>query len=314
MKIVIFTPKNEFTKTQQEVLKNLGDIVYLDSPMEHPLEELIDLAKGAHILAVDPDNFGGFETAREKLITLLETLPSLKGLALDTTSFGWVDLDYCKKRNIVVSNCPGWSRESIAEHTLALLLSLAKRIIVTDRKTQNGTYQLVEGFELRGKTLGIIGLGSIGSRVAELGLAIGMRVIAYNHSPKQQTGVEMKSLEEVLKESDAISLHTTHEDKNKNLIGKEELEKMKKGVIIVNLVDRDLVDEEAMAKALTSGKVGSYAYEGEDLQNTPLVTVENAIGIKGFGWYTKEALKNLFEIWVENIASMGKGKPRNVIN
>lgn len=128
----------------------------------------------------------------------MESLPNLKGVCLSTTSFGWIDLDYCKKRHLPVSNIPGYSRESVAEHALALLLCLAKRIIVSDRRTQKGQYKMEKGFELKGKTLGIIGLGSIGSRIAELGLAIGMRVIAYNRSPKSMPGVEMKTLAEVL--------------------------------------------------------------------------------------------------------------------
>src|SRR5436190_703050 len=106
MKIAIFNPKTDFTDKQQEQLSKLGEIVYIDPPMEHPLDELVKLAAGAEILAVDPDNFGGFEKGKERLTQLMETLPNLKGLALDTTSFGWVDFEYTNKRNIPVSNCP----------------------------------------------------------------------------------------------------------------------------------------------------------------------------------------------------------------
>jgi lactate dehydrogenase-like 2-hydroxyacid dehydrogenase len=199
----------------------------------------------------------------------------------------------------------------VAEHALALLLCLAKKIIVLDRKTREGRYKLEMGFELKGKTLGIIGLGNIGSRVAELGLGIGMKVIACNRSPKQMAGVEMKSFDEVLQESDAISLHTTHEDSNKNLISEKELAKVKQGVLIVNTVDRDLVDESAMAEALKSGKVGAYAWEGNDLENTPLAGLENSVGIKEFAYYTKEALANLFQILTDNIIALVDNNPQN---
>lgn len=245
---------------------------------------------------------------------IMESLPNLKGVCLSTTSFGWIDLDYCKKRKIPVSNVPGYSRESVAEHALALLLCLAKRIIVSDRKTQKGEYKLEMGFELKGKTLGVIGLGNIGGRLAELGQGIGMKVIAYNRTAKKMKGFEMKSLDQVLKESDAISLHTTHEEANNKMIGEKEIAKMKKGVIVVNTVDRELVDEVAMAKALKSGKVYAYAYEGEDLAHTPLAKIENAIGIKGFAWYTKEALDNLYKIWIENLSALEKGKPQNLVH
>lgn len=223
-------------------------------------------------------------------------------------------MDYFKKKNVLVSNCPGWSRESIAEHALTLLLCLSKNVLKLDRKTQKGEYKLEKGFELKGKTLGIIGVGSIGITLAQLANGIGMKVIGYNRSSKTVDGVEMKnSLNELLTESDAISLHITHEEKNNNLIGAEQIAKMKDGVIIVNLADRENVVEKDMAEALKSGKVFGFAYEAEDLKNTPLSTLDNAIGLKGFGWYTTEALANLFQIWTDNIASMADSKPKNVI-
>mgnify|MGYP001564190612 CR=1 FL=1 len=311
MKIVIFNPKSSFSSEQQKQISSLGQTVFTETRQELPIEKLLGMAKEAEIIGVDPDPLGGFEKAKDKLTKIMKSLPNLKGVCLSTTSFGWVDLDYCKKRKISVSNIPGYSRESVAEHALALLLCLAKRIIISDRKTQKEEYKVEMGFELKGKTLGIIGLGNIGSRTAELAQGIGMKVIAYNRTPKKMKGVTMKSLNELLKESDAISLHTTHEEANNKMIGKEELAKMKKGVIIVNTVDRELVDEKEMAKALKSGKVYAYAYEGEDLVHTPLAKIENAIGIKGFAWYTKEALDNLYEIWVENLCALIKGKPQN---
>ena len=123
----------------------------------------------------------------------------------------------------------------------------------------------------------------------------------------------MVSLNQLLKESDAISLHTTHEEANNNMIGKAELAKMKRGVIIINTVDRELVDEKAMAEALKSKKVDTYVYEGEDLVHTPLAKLENAIGFKGFAWFTKEALDNLYRILISNLVALAKGKPQNRI-
>lgn len=312
MKIAILTPKNDFTQEQQVTLSKTGEVVF-SSAMEQPIEEFIELSRDAVILAVDPDNFGGFETAKEKLDQLIETLPNLKGLALDTTSFGWVDLEYARTKGITVCNIPGYSRESVAEHTIALLLCLAKRIIELDRKTQQGKYKLEKGFELKGKTLGIIGLGSIGSRVAELGACLGMKVIAYNRSPKTYPKVEMVSLEELLKRSDAVSVHATHEDSNANFLDQEKITQMKDGVIIVNTDDREFIDEVALSEAMKSGKVFGYAYEGEDLDNTPLKGLDRAIGIKGFGWYTTEALVNLMQIWVDNIVALAHNKPQNIV-
>jgi len=313
MKIAIFNPQSEFTEAQQKELRTLGEVVYTKDRSEMPLRQLLVMAQGADLIAVDPDPLGGFEKAKDILTKIAESLPQLKGVCLSTTAYGWIDLQYFKKRNIPVCNIPGYSRESVAEHAFALLLCLAKRIIVSDRKTQKGTYELEMGVELKGKTLGIIGLGNIGSRVAELGNCMGMNVIAYNRSPKKQQGVTMKSLNEIYQESDAISLHVIDSDETQGMVDKIALSKMKKGVIIINTVDRELVDEQEVAEALRSGKVAGYAYEAEDLENTPLAKVENAVGLKGFGWYTKEALNNLFQIWVNNIKAVSNNKPQNTV-
>jgi lactate dehydrogenase-like 2-hydroxyacid dehydrogenase len=314
MKIAILCPKSEFIEKQREQMASFGEVVYTESREEYLLEDLKKLAEGAVILGADPDNLGGFEKAKERLTELMEILPELKGVALASTSYSWIDLDYCRKRSIVVTNVPHYSTESVAEHVLGLLISLAKKIIISDRRTQKGKYKLDMGFELKGKTLGIIGLGDIGLRVAELGNGIGMKVIAYNRSSKQVANVQMKPLSEVLAESDAISINVALNDETRDLISKEELSKVKDCVIIVNLAPREVVNEEAMAEALKSRKVASYAFEGEDLESGPLADVETAIGLKPFAWYTKEALDRAAEIWTKSILSIAKGNPVNVVS
>jgi len=311
MKITIFCPKTEFDTALQEKLSSLGEVIYTKSREEYPLDELIELSEGSDIIGFDPDNIGGFELSRERLIRLMDALPTLRGLALSTTAFGYVDLDYCKKRNIIVTNVPYYSTESVAEHTIALLLGCAKRIFLTDRRTQEGKYRLEMGLELKGKTLGVIGLGHIGSRTAELGLAIGMKVIAWNRTPKQKEGIEMKSLDEVLSQADAIAIHLAENEETKGFLSKERIAKLKKGVIVVNTADKSLIDEEAMAEALKSGKVDTYALEAEDLISPPLGNIKNAILFRGFGWYTKEALERNKEIWVDNMVGIAKGSPLN---
>jgi lactate dehydrogenase-like 2-hydroxyacid dehydrogenase len=311
MKIVIFNSKDDFPKELQKKLSDLGTVTYTKNRETLPLPKILEMAKGADIIACDPDPLGGFEKGKEVLTKIMESLPNLKGVCLSTTSFGWVDLEYAKKRKLPVSNVPGYSKESVAEQSIAFLLGAMKRIFVSDRRTDKGKYVLQQGFELRGKTLGIYGLGSIGSTTAELAKGLGMKVIAYNRTNKTMNGVEMVTLSELFKKSDAISLHTTHEESNKNIIGKAELTKMKKGVFVVNTVDRELVDEKVMAQALKSGQVDTYVYEGEDLVNTPLGKIETAIGFKGFAWYTKEALENLYKIFVDNIIALAKNKPQN---
>jgi lactate dehydrogenase-like 2-hydroxyacid dehydrogenase len=321
MKITVLVPKNEFSKEQQECLGRLGKIVFVKSRKEHPLGKLADLAKGSQILAADPDVLGGFEKAKLRLTELMEGLPNLKSVALASSSFEWIDVDYCRKRSLTVTNVPHYSTESVAEHALGLMICLAKNIVVNDRKFWLGReskFGSGPGFELRGKTLGVIGLGSIGSRIAELGQAIGMKVIAYNRTPKKQKGVEMKSLNQVLSQSDVLSVNLACNRQTYHFISKQEIKKMKEGVVIVNLIgpvtpDREVVDKKAMAQALREGKVFAYAYEAEDLVNNPLSNIENAIGLKGFAWYTKEALERAKEIWTDSIISFAQGRPINVV-
>jgi len=313
MKIAVLVPQTIFTKTQQKTLASLGEVIYTNTQKICKTDYLLKLIKGANVLAADPDNLGGFEKAKPVLMQLIKSLPNLKGVALSTTSYGWIDLDYCKKRNIPVTNIPGYSREAVAEHTLALLLAAAKNILLSEKRTMNGKYTLELGMELKGKTLGVIGIGNIGSRTAELARAIGMKVIAYNHSPKHIPGVVMKSLSEVLQESDAIVIHTTHRKENEHFISKKELKQMKNGSIVVNTADRSIIDETAMVAAVKSQKVKSYVFEAEDLESGPLAGLEQVFAIKGYGWYTKESIERCYQIWVDNIIAITKGKPKDVI-
>ncbi|MEK9179357.1 MAG: NAD(P)-dependent oxidoreductase, partial [Patescibacteria group bacterium] len=225
----------------------------------------------------------------------------------------YIDHTYCAKRHIPITNVPHYSRESVAEHVFALLLGAAKRVITTDRKTQQNQYGLTVGTEIKGKTLGVIGYGSIGSRVAEIGNAFGMRVIAYNRSPKKARGVTFTSLTTLLKKSDAISINLSHSEKTLNFLSAKRIKQLKNGVIIINTADNTLVDEHAIARALNAGKIDSYVAEVDDVNAKPLCTAKNAFLLKGFGWYTTEALSRNKDIWIDNIKSLINGKPLNAI-
>lgn len=313
MKIAVLNPKSEFTDGQIKRLQSFGEVVFVEKREEYPIEKLLQLSEGAEILALDPDIVGGFEKAKLNVSKIIEFLPGLKGICLGTTSYGWIDLELCKKRNISVSNCPGWSRDSVAEQTIAFILNAVRRITLTDRETQKGGYKLTMASEIKGKTLGIIGLGSIGSRVAELAHNIGMKVIAYNRSSRNQENVQMKSLDEVLQESDVLSIHVPHIPENENMIDADAIFKTKKGVIFINLCDRSVVDEAAMGGAIKNGHVASYMLELEKFEGSPISGLDNVIMMKPFAWFTKEALDRLIELWTSNIESMAKGTPQNTV-
>lgn len=124
-KIVVLSPQSEFSEELQRRLARLGEITYTDSKREYPLDELIKLAKKADILGFDPDCVGGVEKAQSRLQTLLESMPNLKGLALNTSGYDYINKEYLKKRNIVVSNAPYYYVEAIAQQTIAFLLGCA---------------------------------------------------------------------------------------------------------------------------------------------------------------------------------------------
>jgi len=314
MRITIFCPKEEFTQEWQYKLSCLGEVVYTDSRNEYPLEELIKLCKNSEILAFDPDNIGGFEKTPNRLIKLMEAMPKIKGLVLSTTFFGYIDKEYCKKRNIIVTNVPYYSTESVAEHTLAMLLGCAKRIFLTDRRTQKRKYHLEMGRELRSMTVGVIGLGHIGQRIAELCKAVGVNVIGWNRTPKRIEHVARKSLDDLLSSSDAITIHLAENEKTKHFLSKERINRMKAGVIVVNTAGRSLVDEKAMADALKKGKVDQYCFEGESLKSSPLKGIETAIMFHEFGWFTKETLERNKEIWASNIVGVAKRTSPNPVD
>jgi phosphoglycerate dehydrogenase-like enzyme len=306
-KIAILTPKNEFTAEQVRRLEEVAEVRFTPNRKEIPLSKLILFCRDVKVVGFDPDNIGGFEVAPGRLKQLIGECESLSGLALATTSYGYVDLMDCKKRGIQVTNVPYYSTESVAEHTLGLMIGCAKRIFLSDRMTQRGEYTLTQGMELKGKTLGVIGLGHIGTRVAQLAQAIGMNVVGWSRRDKNIPDVKQMSLEKVLSKADVISINLVDCKETRDFLNATRVDMLKPGVIVINTASRELVNEQAMAKALISGQVDSYALEAEDLTSKPLGNIPNAFLFKGFGWYTKEALARNKQIWVDNMVGLVKG-------
>lgn len=312
--IVVLQPKSEFSDALQDTLTRLGEVTYIDSLREYSLEELIPLVKKADILAFDPDCVGGLEKAQSRLQTLLESMPNLKGLALNTSGFDYLNKEYLKERGIVVSNAPYYYVEAIAQHTIALLTGCAKRIFLADRRTQKRKYRLELGLEPRSLSVGIIGLGHIGERVVKLAQGLDICVSAYNRSTKPMEHIRRRTVDEILHTSDAILLHLALNEETTGFLSKERIARIKEGAIVINTADRRLVDERAMAEALRSGKVDQYCFEAESTKGSPLEGIETALAFKPFGWYTREALQRNREIWVKNITELCRGNPKNMVS
>lgn len=304
--VSVLCPRLEFTSAQLQKLQFTGEVSFLENGKESSLKDLIKLSKNADILAFSPDKIG--KNASEWLLEILEASPRVKGLALNTVKADYVNKAYCEERGIKVFTVLDCETEAVSEHIVALLFCMAKRIILNDRRTYRRRYQPELGEELRGKTLGIIGLGPIGERVAELAKGIGMSVIAYNDPITRIEHVTRGTIDEVICRSDAICLNLPLSEETKGILSKERINRLKEGVIIVNIANRLLINEKSMAEALKSGRVNQYIFESESIGKSPLEGIETAIMLKPFSKNTKESLKRNRDAWTISISNLA-GKP-----
>jgi glyoxylate reductase len=249
----------------------------------------------------------------------------LKYVSLNSTGFNQVDLVAAKEHGISIANVPGFSTDSVAEQAIGLMFATLRHIPMGDREMRKKPFQIdpanrsqdiYVGANVRGKTLGIIGLGQIGTRVAEIGRGLGMEVLAFNRTPKQVGGVRMVDLDMLLKTSDVISINAAFVDGMKNLVDEKAIGKMKPSAVLVNTARGDFVDEGVLAKALSEKRIAGY---GTDVlanwtTNNPLLALENITLTPHSGFFTAESLKNMGDIIVSNIESYIAGTPQNVVN
>lgn len=253
---------------------------------------------------------------------VIRAAANLKMISVAFTGVDHVDLEVCRERDILVCNAAGYSTPAVAELTFGLILALLRNIVSLDKITREGKTK--DGYsqsELRGKTLGIIGLGAIGIEVAKIGQAFGCKVIGYNRSEKpflKDMGISQMSLDEVLSQSDVVSLHIPLNKETKGFIGKEKIELMKETSILINTARGPLVDNEALAKALREGKIAGAGIDVFDMEpplplDYPLLHSPNTVVAPHIGFASKEAMVRRAEIVVTNIEKWVGGNPQNVI-
>jgi len=214
------------------------------------------------------------------------------GVGLDN-----VDVEYARTKNIKVVNTPGASTESVAEHVFALLLSNVRDIPRADHALREGKWIKKElmGTELKGKTLGIIGFGRIGSRLGEIAAAFGMTVLAYDvidiSERAKEVGAQVCTMDEVLQNSDFITLHVPLLPSTRNLISQSEIKKMKSGAVLINTARGGIIDEKALYQALADKKVHACldVFEEEPPTNSPLLTLEACVLTPHIAGSTEEA-------------------------
>ena len=291
-------------------------------------QELIERMRDAEIVLCNRARIGAAE---------MGAAPRLRMIAVFATGYDKIDIAAARERGIAVCNVPGYSTEAVAQHTFALMLALVDRITEA-ASTPIGESALsrlpLPRFCLGGKTLGIIGLGAIGRRVARLASAFGMRVYAAEHlgtvggavkalTPPVGTaeiggGISRLPLPQLLAESDIVSLHCPLTERSRHIINADAVERMKDGAMLINTARGALVDETALAAALRSGKLAGAAADVTEIEPTPadcpLRTAPNCILTPHVAWACGDARRALMTEVRENIEAFLRGERRNRID
>lgn len=253
---------------------------------------------------------------------IINGCPKLKMLSVAFTGVDHVALDACRARNILVCNAAGYSTNAVAELTFGLAISVIRNIVPCDARCRRaGTKDGLVGFELFGKTFGVVGTGAIGARVAKIAAAFGCRVLAYSRTAKQElvdAGVQYVSLDELLAQSDFVSLHVPLTDATRGLINAAAIAKMKQGAVLLNTARGPVVDSAALAEALNAGKLagaGIDVFEGEPpiAENHPLCSAKNTVLTPHVAFASREALETRADIVFANIEKWLNGAPQNVV-
>jgi len=257
----------------------------------------------------------------------INQLPSLKYIGVTATGYNVVDVRTAAERNIVVTNIPAYSTNSVAQLVFSHILNVANRVelhatsVKNEEWTRNPdfSYSKSPQIELAGKTLGIIGFGLIGRKVAEIGLAFGMKVIFQNRSEKTDlpSGIKQKSLYEVFAESDFLSLNCPLTTENTEFVNRDLLKTMKSTAVLINTGRGGIINEQDLADALNSGQLWAACLDvlskEPPLSNNPLITAKNCFITPHIGWATYEARQRLLNITIDNLKSFIAGNPQNVV-
>ena len=293
-------------------LRSIADVKIFEDIPKTP-NELKERIKEADIVIV------GWSHLTEEILNSAE---KLKMVSIWATTCHYVNLEAARKRGIAVSHVPGYATESVAEHVLALLLAAARKLLLADVHVRRGEFDWrpFRGWELAGKTLGIIGTGAIGCRVAEIAKAFKMKILAFDKYPNfkraEEIGMKYVDLQTLLKESDVITLHVPLTQETEGLIGQKEIKVMKSACVLINTSQGKVIDEKALIKALKSRKL-SYAgldvFEEEPPQkDNPLFKLDNTVLSPHIGFHTVEAAKKCTDICIDNIIKFLEGRPQNL--
>jgi glycerate dehydrogenase len=300
-----------------ECLEKLGDLKVYDRT---PKSQIVERVGDAEIIFIN-------KTPLKK--ETLSKLPSLKFICVLATGYNVVDVDSAKELGIVVTNIPTYGTTAVAQFTFALLLEMCHHVWAHSEAVKNGAWMSCPDFcfwnypliELAGKTMGIIGFGRIGRTAANIAIALGMKVLAFDQyvdKTLENDNLKYVTLDELLAKSDIIDLHCPLFDSTKGIINKNTISKMKDGVMIINTSRGPLVVEQDLADALNSGKVAGAATDVLVVEpakmGNPLINAKNCIITPHIAWAPKESRQRLMDIAVDNLKCFLEGSPVNVVN
>ena len=296
-----------------EEFKSFGEIILRDRTSASEVEEV---CKDATVIVTNKTSINR---------PTIQNASQLKLIAVTATGYNIVNTVAAKEYNVPVCNVPGYGTDSVAQHTFALILELTNHVGLNARSVAEGEWGKSKDFcyskksivELSGKTLGIIGLGKIGEKVAEIGSAFGMNIIYHNRSVKQATGKQV-SIEEVFANADVVTLHCPLTSENQGFVNKKLLSIMKPSAILINTARGQLINESDLANALNNGTLAGAGLDVLSQEpppaDHPLIGIANCIITPHNAWLSFEARQRIMRTTLENVRLALDGKPQNVVN
>lgn len=300
-------------------LKELGDCTFYDRTPVNDDNEILKRIGDAEIVLTN-------KTPLDEHV--ISTAPNLKYIGVTATGYNVIDTEAATKANIPVTNIPTYGTDAVAQFTFALLLEITSHVGLHNQLVHDGRWSSNPDFtfwakplmELQGKTLGLIGFGSIAKKVAEIGHAFSMNIIFYNHRPKTDLPnyVKQVSLEELYQQSDIISLHVPQTLETTEMINQKAISQMKDGVILINTARGGLISEKDVADALNDGKIAAAGVDVVQKEpipaDSPLLSAKNCYITPHIAWAPRETRNRLLGIVVDNLQAFLNGEKLNVVN
>ena len=300
MKLYIFTPNKEavFSKTLEQQLTKEFEIIFYTSPK--PLSEHTEFVhdETEKIVALDPDYFGWKFTSQD-----IDLLKNVKAICLQTTSFSWVDTKYANEKNIPVLNLKGFSTEAVAEFAFMLALAVARKLPLIIQADYKQDFVAHQGLELKGKTVGIIGLGRIGKSIAEKCQGFGMTVKYWSKSSRDEN-LEFSELEDIISGSDLIFVALAQNEETAHTLPDELLLKMKKSCIFISIAHK-VFNEQLIVKMVQEDQL--YGYGTEEDNGNPTTIKGNILILPAVAWATNESMSKNGEMWAASILKAKDG-------